>query len=264
MISEKDPPHRALFAVEIDGTAHFESQAIRNDKLKNKLCMICQFAIARVKSPQSHHGERGVASLTWLVELFFADRAIDEAYANGDIPPGEYLDPTLFLSNKSIPGKFPLALGLQNRAYIARLHDASLLSSPCATIMTASDSTGRGYCMAIIQHGNRYAVVEDCVFLFGFVFLPEEGAEEIALDRLPVSGGKLNDKGWIDSTGLRHRLTGFLTKHSNATLKHDHLGVDCGFTVTHDWKRRTWVVGKHGRSPEFSVTAPPDDPDSLA
>lgn len=260
VISDSSPPYRALFAVEIDGASHREPQAIRNDRKKNELCSTCDFPLARVQSPHTHHGERGVDYLTWLVEVYFAAVAIDEFYASGAAPPDAYLDPMMFLSHERIPGKFPLAFGLQNRAHIQVLNRAGMLSSAYATIISATDRSERNCCMAIIQSGQRYAVAQDCVFLWGFGLLSEEAAEEIVLDRLPVLGGKLNDKGWIDSTQLRVLLTTFLRQHRNATLK--HWGIDCGFTVTHDWKLRTWVIGEHGRSREFRVTAQDDDPHS--
>lgn len=253
VVSEPQEPFFTLFAVEVDGGSHKEPDAIRKDTLKNELCRASEFSLARVSSLHLEKGGRGVDLLTWLAELYFATQEVNNWYKLGLVPEGEYFDATMLMAHERIPGRFPFAYALLNRAHIINMHKRGRLASPYPYVIRARDRTGRWHVLVLIQAGERYAVVEDSSYLYGFNALAEDTAEESAIDRLPISNGELKDWGWSDSTQLRVRLTTFLREHPNSWPHSQPDGYNFGFSVQFDCTRRIWTVGTHGRSPEFKV-----------
>lgn len=115
-----------LFAVEFDGPTHCDAEQKRRDGSKNRLCEQFKFPLLRINSRYLDGTYRKMNVLSWFVNYWFAQQAIDEAYNSGHIPPEADVDPMLMMSLPGSNEGFPLWLSAEVRIAFKKYRDEGL------------------------------------------------------------------------------------------------------------------------------------------
>ncbi len=119
-----------LFAVEYDGPKHSSPGQICRDALKDQLCERFAFPILRINSNHVNRRYRALDLLTWFVKMWFSQRAIEEAYAQGNIPPDADVDAMWLMSLPGHTERFPLMFGLDAQSRLRKMHERGLCPAP--------------------------------------------------------------------------------------------------------------------------------------
>jgi len=83
---------------------------------------------------------------------------IDGAYREGQIPPFEYVDPSMILSLPVTTTEFPLWLSADVRCKIERLYDQGRYLDPCPSCFVGRDSEGNYRAIAYVRITEATAV----------------------------------------------------------------------------------------------------------
>lgn len=172
------PDRQPLFAVEIDGPGHDP----RNDTTKNRLCERFRLPLARIRERHLHASSRGLDMLTWLSELFFTYRAMEEAQLAGDFPEDEPIDVLNVYSAPNLPGRFPLCFSMQTHGQLRALHEAGKLRScaPFHFVIHRPDDGGTIAFVTLEVLPQRWVIATESIYLARFGMTGFEAAEELA------------------------------------------------------------------------------------
>ncbi|MFO0884304.1 MAG: DUF2726 domain-containing protein [Pirellulales bacterium] len=131
-----------LFAVEFDGPTHEDDEQKRRDSLKNQLCEKFELPLLRINARYIGEKYRQLDLLTWFVNYWFAQRAIDDAYSSGGIPEDAYVDPTLMMTIPGSSNNFPLWLTADVRMAFHKFRDQGLCVDPGPSSYVGLDTAG--------------------------------------------------------------------------------------------------------------------------
>lgn len=134
-----DEHHLPIFAVEFDGPSHSTDEQQRRDEVKNTLCDRFHLPLLRINSRYLEQKYRNLDLLTWFVETWFTERAIEKAQEQGLYPDDE---PVMAWLAYTLPGhenRFPLWLSCEPLARIRRLHDEGRCHSRVPSLMIGID-----------------------------------------------------------------------------------------------------------------------------
>lgn len=180
-----DEASRPLFAVEYDGHQHETADGRSRDKKKNALCEEFMFPLARVRDEHIFREARGVDYLTWLAELFFSTKALEEAQENGIIPEDEPIDPMMFVTHPRIEGAFPLMLAGPARVALQKHARRGTILGPVPTSFTSCDDRGVTKTVAMISAPNGKTFWSEAeIYLWRFGSGACEVTDELATIRL--------------------------------------------------------------------------------
>ena len=177
-----DENRKPLFAVEYDGKGH----STWNDDVKNALCQQFELPLARISHHHLNLYAREIDTITWLVEVEFVCRAMQEAQENGTFPQDEPIDPFNIYSWERNSQKFPLSFTRGTCARIHRLHDAKRLPARFGFHAAFGDG-GRATGVAVQRVGeDRFLFARESIYLNGFGVGPGEVATELSMARLEL------------------------------------------------------------------------------
>jgi hypothetical protein len=175
-----DDKRRPLFAIEYDGEGH----SMANDMLKNSLCERFELPLGRVNHRHLNLYARDVDSVTWLLEVLFIARAMEEGQANGTYPEDEPIDPFNIISWERNSRSFPLSF---TRAVSARLHrlcDAGKLPARYPSHVAYGKGSGVSAMAVVRVADGKFLAARESIYLDGFPIGPGEIATELAVARL--------------------------------------------------------------------------------
>jgi hypothetical protein len=132
---------RPLFAVEFNGDMHETEVQQHRDALKDGLCERFELPILRINARYIDRQFRQMDLLSWFVQYWFAQRAIDEAYEAGQIPPYEYVDPNFMLTLPGTKQRFPLWLAAQVRTEFHKFREQRRCLDPGPSCFVGSEKT---------------------------------------------------------------------------------------------------------------------------
>jgi hypothetical protein len=110
-----------LFAVEFDGPSHKKPTQAAHDGIKNRICELLHFPILRVNSRHLAKKYRNLDLLTWFVEVWFFEDAVNQAQSDGTLPQDDYFDPFMVINLPGHKNTFPLWLGAGPRLKIQNI-----------------------------------------------------------------------------------------------------------------------------------------------
>ena len=142
-----------IFTVEYDGPGHSETQQRARDQRKDALCDAFDLPLLRINTNHVKRRFREMDLLTWFVEMWFGQRAIDEAYENGTIPADEWLDPLSFISLPGHRRPFPLMIGLDAQCELKKLHEVGKCTAWGTCDFIGYDSADNVHGLAVFQVG---------------------------------------------------------------------------------------------------------------
>jgi hypothetical protein len=134
-----------LFAVEFDGPSHAGHKQRLRDAIKNRLCAAFELPLLRINANYITRQYRNRDLLTWIVDVWFLQRAFDDAQDRGLIPQEEGFA-SRFLSVEGSDESWPWWLSLPVYEEIERLHKAGdvLDDRPFSAVARAADGTLHG------------------------------------------------------------------------------------------------------------------------
>lgn len=143
------PCHKALFAVEFDGEWHrSDEQQRRRDAKKDSLCEQLEFPLLRIGSAYLHPRNRRMDMLTWLVEVWFMQRAFDDAQEEGTVAWDEGFSPSL-VSRSDYPNEsHPFWLSADIREKISVLHEKGRVLHCAPAFAVGRDQQQNHYAIA--------------------------------------------------------------------------------------------------------------------
>jgi hypothetical protein len=223
-----------------------------NDRKKNALCDTMGLPLARVRDEHVFQKARGIDYLSWLTELFFGARALQEAQARGHIPDDEPLNPMMFVSHPHVPGRFPLWLSAVVRITFERWRDAGILRESVPFGLHGYDQNGLGACLVVLGLSTGGMVMsESSIYLRGFGVASSDVADEIAT----VNLGHLVESHVVSNAAtVRRELIRFLRRHTIGSW-YGSSDPALGFSVEN---RRTdgrqhWYVGPLGGEQAITI-----------
>jgi len=245
------PDRHPLFAVEIDGPGHDP----RNDATKNRLCDRFGLPLARVRERHLHAQSRGLDMLTWLSEIFFTFRAMEEAQLAGDFPEDEPIDVMSVYSAPDLPGKFPLCFSMQTHAQLRSLHEAGRLRScvPFRFVVHRANNGGTVAFVTLEVMPQRWVISTESIFLSGFGMADFEAAEELAslsLRRI-VEAHLVGEDVTVRASVVREKI--------HQLMRQGEIGSSGGGSVSGQYN---FGFAYHQRNGEMkiTVTGPEDEP----
>jgi hypothetical protein len=126
-----DRGRRVAFAVEFDGHSHeVDPATIARDALKNAICERLGLPLLRIDSSFFRRVEQ-FSILGWIVEVYFLNRAFEEAQERGEIDPWEIFHYS-FVFDWNEQGKLIQAFDpfIRSRARLQRWREKGLCSYP--------------------------------------------------------------------------------------------------------------------------------------
>lgn len=130
--------YKPLLAVEFDGDWHeIDPRQPARDVLKDGLCERFHLPLLRVNSSYLKPLDRRMDMVTWIVDVWFMQRAYLDAQDSGSIPWDEPFMPSMFLDPSAPPDdRFRWFLSADAREEIRRLFLAKKCAQyvPCAAI----------------------------------------------------------------------------------------------------------------------------------
>ncbi len=153
-----DADIRPLFAVEFDGDTHASEVQQQRDHRKNQLCERFRFPLLRINSRYLACQYRQMDVLSWFVNYWFASRMIADAYEDGQIPPYEYVDPSMIVSLPGMPNAFPLWLSADVCCRIEKLSENGRCADPIPSCLVGEDKAGNYRAISYIRINERQAV----------------------------------------------------------------------------------------------------------
>jgi hypothetical protein len=111
-------------------------------------------ARARVRDEHIFLKARGIDYLTWLTELFFSTKVLEEAQASGAVPDDEPIDPMMFVMHPRIAGSFPLILAAPARFALQKYAKQGIILGAVPTMLTSRDDHGVTKTVAMISAPN--------------------------------------------------------------------------------------------------------------
>ncbi len=247
-----------LFAVEFDGPHHAEAPRARvNDLKKNALSEKFGFPLARVRDEHIFEKARGLDYLTWLVELYFAQQDIYNAYLDGTIPPSEYVDPFMFISHPAVPGAFPLWISMDERVRLRAFCEAGISAAPVPMSFAGDGDNGSTVLMVLPVRGGRFLVEYASIYVYGFGTTASEVADEIAVVNMAHRLQRYADgePEAVSSGEARRKLVRFFQSHRCLSFEgmHTNMGFDLAYHGGPEPAH--WRVGALGEEPEVTIMA---------
>lgn len=141
------PELTALFVVEFDGPTHQDVKQQSRDHKKDEICERFNLPLLRINAEYLNRNYRNLDLLTWIVEVWFANEAFNQAQASGHIPADEPFDPGMFFSIPGLKGRFPLWLSAEPRGKIRQLHESGKVRDQYPSLVIGKDKNGvyRGF-----------------------------------------------------------------------------------------------------------------------
>ncbi|WP_437785393.1 DUF2726 domain-containing protein [Sorangium sp. So ce1097] len=140
-----------LFAVEFDGPSHrSEVQRLRDEK-KNTLSERFEFPLLRINSRHVNKKYRGMALLTWFVDVWFAAQAFGEAQEKGLVPWDEPFDPAFFVAWSDHKRRFPLWLTLDIQKEMLALSEAGKCLDPVPSLIIGADAKDNYHAICFLE-----------------------------------------------------------------------------------------------------------------
>jgi hypothetical protein len=93
-----DETYIPQFAVEFDGPSHDAADARILDAKKDELCRVFDFPLLRVKINYLPKKYNSLSLLEWIIDVYYLQKAFDEAQEKGQVPYDEPFDPLLIIS----------------------------------------------------------------------------------------------------------------------------------------------------------------------
>jgi hypothetical protein len=121
-----DNEHNPLFIVEFDGESHRNRDQKKRDIVKNRLCNNFALPLLRINSKYVAPQYRGMAILTWCIEVWFLLHAFWEAQESGLIPLDEPFSPDCAVRLPFSDNLYPLALSIEPITKIRELKQSGL------------------------------------------------------------------------------------------------------------------------------------------
>lgn len=140
-----------LFGVEYDGPYHTAPTQQERDALKMDLCRRFKFPLLRVNARYLLDRRAGLDLLGWFIHAWFTQRAINNAYETGQLPPDAMVDPIDVLSIPGIPTAFPLWLSAEARADFVRRAEKTRTQDPIPSCMVGKDAEGNYHAVAWLR-----------------------------------------------------------------------------------------------------------------
>jgi hypothetical protein len=175
-----DDKRKPLFALEYDGEGH----STANDGLKNALCERFGLPLARVNHRHLNLYAREVDSVTWLLEVVFIARAMEEGQANGTFPQDEPIDPFNIISWERNSRSFPLSFTRAISSRLLRLSDAKKLPAGFPSYVAYGKRSSVNAMAVLRVAAGKFLAARESIYLAGFPIGPGEIATELAMARL--------------------------------------------------------------------------------
>jgi hypothetical protein len=136
-----DDEQQPLFVVEFDGPSHSSAVQKNRDKKKERLCRLAALPMLRV---DSHYlvKHRHMDLLTWFVEVWYTQRAFDDAQGKGLVAWDEGFDPFSVASISSMPEPWPLWLSRAAIDFVRTLHKKGAVIDPIPCYAIGKDEQG--------------------------------------------------------------------------------------------------------------------------
>jgi hypothetical protein len=252
-----------LFAVEYDGPQHSTNQAVAKlDLLKNQLCDKFELPIARVTDEHILKKARGMDYLTWLTELFFVSRWLEEAQTKGHLPPDEYFDPMIVARLPNRKARFPLFISADARARLHRLEEDGRIRCGTPEYIAGRDSSGYSGCCALLMvDDHRYIRAETRIYVRYFGLDPSEITDEIASLALAqtVDAYLAGDSEPIQPHTLRSELIRFVRRYPRTTAQGGTSAITFPFMFSYSYRagEECWRFDPFEAEPEVLIEVPP-------
>ncbi len=153
-----DSVHIPLFAVEFDGLTHESETQKDRDQKKVSLCERFDLPLLRINSKYLSRQYRDYDLLTWFVEVWFLQRAFDQAQAAGSISFDEPFDPMMFIHLPGRKNRFPLWLSAPLGVKIQRLREAGKCADWFPSKWMGRDERGNIHGLSWIGIDDNYGV----------------------------------------------------------------------------------------------------------
>ncbi|QDG49283.1 hypothetical protein FIV42_00600 [Persicimonas caeni] len=240
-----------LFAVEYEGAdRRAQPQDPEVSRFTNMACRELELPLARVTRRHVFEQVRGYSYVEWLAEMYFAQRAIDEAYENGTIPAFEYVDP---MSMMGTHGGFPLWISHNSRLFLRRLSEQGRIqhASPLLIQATAKDESSRCIAVTVVEPG-KMVIANAAIYLRGFGITDKEAAAEIAVSTLEKRVQEYLESGSSTETPpmLRKLVERTFQECTNLSVTGDS-AAPIGFSISREFsgKGSLWTLGSLGNEP---------------
>lgn len=153
-----DEAPNPLFAVEFDGAGHFDPKRRGRDRRKDALCRRFYFPLLRINSRYLEPYARGMDLLTWLVDVWFTERAFEAAQEAGEMAYDDGFLPASVISDGS-GKKFPFSLSLPAANAVVRLWLAGKVREQAISRIVGRDSSGNLHGLGYIRISGDSGVI---------------------------------------------------------------------------------------------------------
>ena len=156
-----DEHYRPIFAVEYDGPMHADKEQRRRDAKKNWLCEHFSLPLLRANANHLNRKFRGFDLLTYFVDVWFLDRAFEDARQRGEIPWDEGFDPMWVISNGKSDRSWPYWLSIDIQCAVRHLYEEGEVSSDIICHWVGTDKEDNYRCLCWLRMPeDRFVVAE--------------------------------------------------------------------------------------------------------
>ena len=130
------------FAVEFDEPYHnYDEDAKRRDTLKNAICEKLGLPLLRIDADYLRKA-KNFSLVGYLANIWFMDKAWDEAQQKGEVPFDEPFMPHSVMEDLKTGEKFPYDLSIDSRIFVMRFVERNKIKNLNPTGMTAISPLG--------------------------------------------------------------------------------------------------------------------------
>ncbi|MCO7222701.1 DUF2726 domain-containing protein [Pleionea sp. CnH1-48] len=153
-----DKNYLPLFSVEYDGSFHrLDKHQIENDKIKNAMCERFSHPILRINSLYITKEYKGIDLLTYFIDVWFFEKAFDDAQRSGVVSFDEVFDPC-FIASDGKDRKWPYWLSSEIQVKIRSLHRLGKIEQAAPSHWVGIDDEGNYRCICWVEVGNDKVV----------------------------------------------------------------------------------------------------------